>query len=256
MSRLDSFIRRVSAQRDCLNMAKDMIADIRGPVLELGLGNGRTYDHLREIFPDREIFVFDRRVAAHPDCIPDDAHMILGDITETLGSALDQIGGQAAFAHCDIGTGEVEQKRQNYRHHRADGRRPDGARRHRVQRSGIHGRALGSATAAGRRATRAVFCEPGEEVGLMTQIVMVEFAAGPERFDACAADLEKITREFVSLQPAFHGARVHREEATGMVWDIMEWDAHQDFIEFRDGNADRIGAALGEFGPKGRMLDV
>jgi hypothetical protein len=41
-----------------------------------------------------------------------------------------------------------------------------------------------------------------------------------------------------------------------MVWNIMEWDAHQDFIEFRDGNADRIGAALGEFGPKGRMLDV
>lgn len=108
MSRLDSFIRRVSAQRDCLNMAKDMIADVPGPVLELGLGNGRTYDHLREIFPDREIFVFDRRVAAHPDCIPDDAHMILGDITETLASALDRIGGQAAFAHCDIGTGEKE----------------------------------------------------------------------------------------------------------------------------------------------------
>ena len=60
----------------------------------------------------------------------------------------------------------------------------------------------------------------------MTQIVMVEFATGPERIDACAAAVENIAREFVSLQPAFHGARVHREEATGMVWNIMVWDAH------------------------------
>lgn len=108
MSRLDSFIRRVSAQRDCLNLAAGLIADTPGPVLELGLGNGRTYDHLRELFPDRQIFVFDRRVAAHPDCIPDDDHMILGDITETLPAALDRIGTPAALAHCDIGTGEKE----------------------------------------------------------------------------------------------------------------------------------------------------
>jgi len=89
-------------------MARDLIADLLGPVLELGLGNGRTYDHLRELFPDREIFVFDRRVAAHPDCIPDDDHMILGDITDTLASAADRLGGRAALAHCDIGTGEKE----------------------------------------------------------------------------------------------------------------------------------------------------
>jgi hypothetical protein len=108
VSRLDSFIRRVSAQRDCLNLARDLVADIPGPVLELGLGNGRTYDHLRDLFPDREIFVFDRRVAAHPACIPDDDHMILGDITETLASAMAQIGQKAALAHCDIGTGEKE----------------------------------------------------------------------------------------------------------------------------------------------------
>lgn len=108
MSRLDSFIRRVSAQRDCLNMAAEMIAGVPGPILELGLGNGRTYDHLRELFPDRDIFVFDRRVAAHPDCIPDDYHMILGDITETLPASVARIGAPAALAHCDIGTGEKE----------------------------------------------------------------------------------------------------------------------------------------------------
>lgn len=112
MSRLDSFIRRMTAQRDCLNRAAALIRDVPGPVLELGLGNGRTFDHLREILPEREIFVFDRRVAAHPDCIPDDAHMILGDITDTLPAALDRIGEPAALAHCDIGTGVAENNRR------------------------------------------------------------------------------------------------------------------------------------------------
>lgn len=108
MSRLDSFIRRVSAQRDCLNAASLLVEGLDGPVLELGLGNGRTFDHLRALFPDREIFVFDRRVAAHPACIPDDDHMILGDIFETLPAAMTRIGRPAAFAHCDIGTGDAE----------------------------------------------------------------------------------------------------------------------------------------------------
>ena len=107
MSRLDSFLRRVAAQRDCLNRAADLIRDIEGPVLELGLGNGRTFDHLREILPDREIFVFDRRIAAHPDCIPDEAHLILGDIHHTLPAAMARIGRPAALVHCDIGTGDA-----------------------------------------------------------------------------------------------------------------------------------------------------
>jgi hypothetical protein len=112
VSRLDSFIRRVAAQRDCLNAMPALIRDVPGPVLELGLGNGRTYDHLREILPDREIFVFDRRVAAHPDCIPDDAHMILGDITVTLPAAMERICEPAALAHCDIGTGVAADNRR------------------------------------------------------------------------------------------------------------------------------------------------
>jgi hypothetical protein len=65
MSRLDSFIRRVQAQRACLDRAAELIADVPGPVLELGLGNGRTYDHLREQLPARRIFVFERLVQAH-----------------------------------------------------------------------------------------------------------------------------------------------------------------------------------------------
>ena len=70
MSRLDSFIRRLEAQRACLDHAAELIGGLDGVVLELGLGNGRTYDHLRSLFPGREIYVCERAVAAHPDCVP------------------------------------------------------------------------------------------------------------------------------------------------------------------------------------------
>lgn len=106
MSRLDSFIRRLEAQRACLNWAAEAVAGVPGPVLELGLGNGRTYDHLRERLKKREIFVFERQVAAHPGAIPDAAHLILGDFRQTLPSALTRIGGRAALAHCDIGSAD------------------------------------------------------------------------------------------------------------------------------------------------------
>jgi hypothetical protein len=107
VSRLDSFIRRMQGQRDCLNRAAALIAAVPGPALELGLGNGRTYDHLKEILPGREIFVFDRRVASHPASLPDAAHLILGDIRETLASAGGRIGAKAALAHSDVGTGDA-----------------------------------------------------------------------------------------------------------------------------------------------------
>jgi hypothetical protein len=106
MSRLDSFIRRIAAQRACLGHAAKMVAAIPGPVLELGLGNGRTYDHLRTLLPKHDIFVFDRRIAAHPDCIPDDLHMVLGDFPDTLPGALGLIGAPAALAHADFGSGD------------------------------------------------------------------------------------------------------------------------------------------------------
>jgi hypothetical protein len=112
MSRLDSVIRRLEAQRACLNRAAEMIHDLPGPVLELGLGNGRTYDHLREILPEREIFVFERRVAAHPDCVPDAAHLLLGDIHQTLPAAVARFGPSVALVHSDMGTGDAESNRR------------------------------------------------------------------------------------------------------------------------------------------------
>jgi hypothetical protein len=111
VSRLDSFIRRLEAQRDCLKLATELIADIPGPVLELGLGNGRTYDHLRGLLPGREIYVFDRRMAAHAGCVPDERHLFLGELATTLPEALARIGGRAALAHCDLGSGDAARDR-------------------------------------------------------------------------------------------------------------------------------------------------
>ena len=106
-SRLDQFIRRIKAQRACLNMAAGIIAGTGGPILELGLGNGRTYDHLRELFPARDIYVFERDVSAHPDCIPDEAHLLHGDFTDTVPGALKRIGAPAALIHGDIGSADL-----------------------------------------------------------------------------------------------------------------------------------------------------
>ena len=106
MSRLDSFIRRLEAQRACLGEAARLIEQLDGFVLELGLGNGRNYDHLRELCPEREIYVFDRQVLAHPDCIPPQDHLFLGEILETLPQARARLGPRAALVHTDVGTGD------------------------------------------------------------------------------------------------------------------------------------------------------
>ena len=107
MSRLDSFIRRLEAQRACIDHVAARLGDLPGPVLELGLGNGRTFDHLRERLPGREIFVFEREIRAHPACIPDPAHLFLGDIKATLPTAGARLPAPAAFAHTDMGTGDA-----------------------------------------------------------------------------------------------------------------------------------------------------
>jgi len=108
MSRLDSAIRRLEAQRACLDRAIALIEGQPGPVLELGLGNGRTYDHLATHLPGREIFVFDRQVAAHPDSMPDARHLILGDFRDTLPGSRTRIGAPARLVHADIGSGDRE----------------------------------------------------------------------------------------------------------------------------------------------------
>ena len=108
MSRLDSVIRRLKAQRSCLNFVAKIVENKEGVILELGLGNGRTYDHIREILPGHEIFVFEREVNAHLDCIPDGDHLFLGDIKDTIAKATAKLGRSAIMLHTDIGTGDLE----------------------------------------------------------------------------------------------------------------------------------------------------
>lgn len=105
-SRLDKTIARMKTQRCYLDWAVAASADIAGPILEIGLGNGRTYSHLRKLCGKKEIFVFDRAIRAHPSCIPDAHHMIVGDVRDTLDFCLPRIGQRASLLHSDLGHGD------------------------------------------------------------------------------------------------------------------------------------------------------
>jgi hypothetical protein len=112
MTRLDSAIRRLTAQRDLLDWAAGQI-DPTGLVLELGLGNGRTYDHLRDRLPGRDIYVFERSPAAHPTCTPPGSCLMVGDIFDTLPVFTRNFGrSSAALIHVDIGTGDEDHNRE------------------------------------------------------------------------------------------------------------------------------------------------
>lgn len=93
---------RMQAQRDVLNhIADNGWVPIDGLILELGLGNGRTYDHLREKFTTQRILVFDRSADTHPASMPSEEDIVLGEISETIKRF---VGTGAALAHIDIGT--------------------------------------------------------------------------------------------------------------------------------------------------------
>jgi SAM-dependent methyltransferase len=104
MSRLDSMLRRFTAQRDGLNWAADQIAGQPGDVLDLGLGNGRTYDHLRELLPDRRIRVIDRVLQCHPSCTPPEQDFLEGE-AEPMLRRLHHEGARFILAHYDFGSG-------------------------------------------------------------------------------------------------------------------------------------------------------
>jgi hypothetical protein len=106
VSRLDSYIRRLEAQRSCLDATRRLLAGVPGPILELGLGSGRTYDHLRQLHPEREIFVFERLPAPGSPTLADRDRLIVGDLRETLPAALAWLPSPAALVHNDTGTGD------------------------------------------------------------------------------------------------------------------------------------------------------
>ncbi|AUQ53108.1 class I SAM-dependent methyltransferase [Phaeobacter inhibens] len=107
MSRLDSMLRRLTAQRDGLNWAAEQVRNLAGDVLDIGLGNGRTYDHLRETLPDRRIRVIDRVLQCHPSCVPPEADFLQGEARPVLDK-LAQEGSPIILAHYDLGFGVKE----------------------------------------------------------------------------------------------------------------------------------------------------
>ncbi|MEQ1954596.1 class I SAM-dependent methyltransferase [Mesorhizobium yinganensis] len=113
MSRLESFIRRMTAQRLVLDAISAEVAAMQGPIMELGLGNGRTYDHLRERLPGRRIIAFDRALGAHPSSVPPEGDLVIGEIRDT---AAHFAGIGAALVHADIGTGidEIDLRTQQW----------------------------------------------------------------------------------------------------------------------------------------------
>jgi hypothetical protein len=105
-------IERLVTQRACLRFAAEAIRDLPGPVLELGLGKGRTYDFLRGILPERDIVAFDREVHAPADCIPDASHLVVGEFLETLPAWAERNCPPAALVHADIGSEKPERDRR------------------------------------------------------------------------------------------------------------------------------------------------
>ncbi len=110
MSRLDSHIRQKIAQRDSINLASAWLRGEDGLIVEFGLGNGRSYSHLRERFPDHEIFCFDRRDFAPPHSRPPASHFFLGEFIERLEDAAlhARFAERVILVHIDIGSGGLE----------------------------------------------------------------------------------------------------------------------------------------------------
>ena len=107
MSRLDSVIRRLQAQRACIGAT--LARAPAGPVLEIGLGNGRTYDHLREHAGDRDIWVIEREPAAHPDSMPPPERLLVGEAAATIEALAARLGPTVAVVHYDLGIGVPEE---------------------------------------------------------------------------------------------------------------------------------------------------
>ncbi|WP_299044061.1 class I SAM-dependent methyltransferase [uncultured Tateyamaria sp.] len=107
MSRLESMRRRLTAQIDGINWAAAKVADLDGDVLEMGLGNGRTYDHLRQELPDRRIWVIDRILKCHPSCVPPEQDFLEGE-AEPMLQRMAAANRRIILAHYDFGFGIKE----------------------------------------------------------------------------------------------------------------------------------------------------
>jgi hypothetical protein len=108
MSRLDFHIEQKIAQRDSIDLAARALAARPGWVVEFGLGRGRSYSHLAERFPGREIYCFDRELATNPGWGPPSDRVVLGDLPTVLAEPAVQarFRGRVILAHLDLAWGD------------------------------------------------------------------------------------------------------------------------------------------------------
>lgn len=106
ITRLEKTLYRLEAQHACLTWAFEQIADRPGPIFEMGLGLGRSFNHMRHKLGERakDIVVFEREVRCYPDCRPDDAQLVVGLLDETLPRAAKEHAGKVVLAHSDVGS--------------------------------------------------------------------------------------------------------------------------------------------------------
>ena len=108
MTRLERFIARMQAQKALLDrVCAELKAPdgLPGPVIELGLGNGRTYDHLRARLPDRRILVFERDPQPNERSRPPETDLHVGEIERTGALFAAASPHCAALVHADLGDG-------------------------------------------------------------------------------------------------------------------------------------------------------
>jgi hypothetical protein len=90
------------SQRASLERAAAMITQLPGPALLIGWGDGNAYDHLHEIMRRRDLFVFDKAIAAPESAPPLPEHRIIGDPAESLPQAWERWRRTAAFAYLNF----------------------------------------------------------------------------------------------------------------------------------------------------------
>ena len=99
-SRLELTLWRARAQRAAIDWAAGRLDGAVGDVLEVGLGNGRSFDHLRERLPGRRLWAIERKPAPHPGCEPEEELLLVGEAGEELERLA---GADFALIHVDLG---------------------------------------------------------------------------------------------------------------------------------------------------------
>jgi len=111
-TRLEKTLYRLQAQNACFTWAFQQIDQRPGVIFELGLGLGRTYNHMQHYLGNRRIIAFDRKVGSYPDCTPDEKDIVVGELEDTLPVAARDHAGQVILAHTDIGSFDREENRR------------------------------------------------------------------------------------------------------------------------------------------------